>query len=96
MSWLATAGALLLGIATVPQAARLARTRQAGDFGWAFSALNFVGLALLAARSWVIEEWAFLAINALTTLFWGFVVLVKLATTLDVGRPAPPHLVQEP
>lgn len=93
MSWLATSGAVILGIATIPQAARLARSRQASDFGWDFSTLNFAGLGLLAVRSWMIEEWAFLAINALTTLFWGFVMLVKLANTLPLGEaPSPPVL----
>lgn len=78
MSWIAFAGASLLGAATLPQAVRLLRTRRAGDFGWAFTVLNFVGLALLATRSWIIEEWAFLAINVLTTTFWGLVAVVKL------------------
>lgn len=79
MSTLAALGALLLGTATLPQAVRLLRTRRADDFGWTFSTLNAAGLALLAARSWVIEEWAFLAINTVTTLFWLLVLAVKLA-----------------
>lgn len=83
MSWIAVAGASLLGAATLPQAVKLLRSRQAGDFGWAFSILNFLGLALLAARSWVIEEWAFLAINVVATLFWGLVLVVKAAATIE-------------
>lgn len=77
---LAIAGATLLGAATLPQAARLLRTREAGDFSWAFTVMNLVGLALLAARSYVIEEWAFLAINTLTTAFWGLVLAIKLTS----------------
>lgn len=80
MSGLAALGALLLGAATLPQAVRLLRTRRAHDFGWTFSMLNAAGLALLAARSWIIEAWAFLAINTLTTLFWLLVLAVKLVS----------------
>jgi uncharacterized protein with PQ loop repeat len=91
MSLVATTGACLLAAATLPQAVRLVRTREADDFSWAFGALNFAGLALLAARSFVIEEWAFVAINTITTLFWGLVLLVKLAPLLGPadasGRP---------
>lgn len=79
MSLIAITGASLLGAATLPQAIQLLRTRQAGDFGWPFTVLNVVGLALLAARSWIIEEWAFLAINLLTTSFWVLVLVIKLA-----------------
>lgn len=82
MSWIAITGASLLGAATLPQAVRLLRTREAGDFGWTFTLLNVLGLALLTTRSWIIEEWAFVAINAVTTTFWGLVAVVKL------GMPA--------
>lgn len=82
MSWIAIAGASMVGAATLPQAVKLLRTRQAGDFGWAFSVLNVLGLALLAVRSWMIEEWAFLAINAVATAFWGLVLTIKLGTHL--------------
>lgn len=87
---LAIAGATLLGAATLPQAARLLRTREAGDFSWAFTAMNFLGLAFLAARSWVIEEWAFLAINTLTTLFWGLVLVIKLLEPVESLDPSSP------
>ncbi len=88
MSLIATVGASLLGAATLPQAVQLLRTRRAGDFGWTFTALNFLGLALLATRSWIIEEWAFLAINLLTTTFWGLVLAVKIGVQAGVLRPA--------
>lgn len=90
MSWIAQVGALLLGAATLPQAVRLLRTWEAGDFGWLFSGLNFAGLALLATRSWIIEEWAFVAINTVTTLFWGFVLLVKAVPVHEDEPPAGP------
>ncbi len=86
---LAIAGATLLGAATLPQAIRLLRTRQAGDFGWAFSIMNLLGLAFLAARSYVIDEWAFLAINTLTTAFWGLVLGVKLTSPTPGASPYP-------
>lgn len=77
VSLIAATGALLLVAATLPQAVQLLRTREAGDFGWAFTTLNFLGLALLSVRSLIIEEWAFVAINTITTLFWGLVLVVK-------------------
>jgi uncharacterized protein with PQ loop repeat len=89
MSLVAATGACLLAAATLPQAVRLLRTREADDFSWAFSTLNFAGLALLAVRSFVIEEWAFLAVNTVTTLFWGLVLLVKLDTPFP-SRPEAP------
>lgn len=88
MSLTATIGAVLLAAATVPQAVRLVRTRKADDFGWTFAGLNFVGLALLTVRSFVIEEWAFVAINTITTLFWGLVLLVKAIPVARQARPA--------
>jgi hypothetical protein len=94
MSLIATVGASLLGIATIPQAVRLLRAREAGGFGWSFAGLNFAGLSLLALRSLVIEEWAFVAINTLTTLFWGLVLVVK-ATERD-GEPPATDVVYRP
>lgn len=88
MSLIATAGASLLGAATLPQTLKLLRTRRAGDFSWTFTALNFLGLALLATRSWIIEEWAFLAINLLTTTFWGLVLAVKIGVETGAIREA--------
>ncbi len=84
---LAIAGATLLGAATLPQAVQLLRTRQAGDFGWAFTGMNVLGLAFLGVRSWVIEEWAFLAINVLATVFWGLVLAIKLTGRHAAGSP---------
>jgi uncharacterized protein with PQ loop repeat len=84
VSWIATTGAAMLAAATLPQVLRLWQRRRARDLGWSFAALNFAGLALLAARSLVIEEWAFVAINAVTCTFWGGVLAVKLA---DEGAP---------
>jgi uncharacterized protein with PQ loop repeat len=86
VSWIAIAGASLLGAATLPQAVQLLQTQQARDFGWTFSILNFLGLALLATRSVVIEEWAFVAINTVTTAFWGLVIAVKVATHVREER----------
>jgi uncharacterized protein with PQ loop repeat len=85
VSWIATAGALLLGAATLPEAVRLLRRRSAADVGWLFAAMNATGLALLTARSVAIEEWAFVAVNTLTTLFWTLVLAVKVATELPAA-----------
>lgn len=82
----AYAGATLLGVATLPQAAKLLRQRRADDFGWAFTLLNVAGLAMLAMRALVIEEWAFFAINALTTAFWGLAVGVKFTSARGGAR----------
>jgi hypothetical protein len=80
-------GAVLLGIATIPQALILLRTRNVGGFGWAFSVFNFIGLGFLAARSLAIQEWAFLGINLLTTSFWGMVVGMKVIHLVErLGR----------
>ena len=75
----AYAGAALLFLATLPQAARLLRTRRADDLAWTFVVLNAVGIALLAWRSWEIGETAFLALNLSTVAFWARVAMVKLA-----------------
>lgn len=71
-------GAVLLGAATLPQFVRLLRTRSVDDLTWSFILLNFLGLSLLAARSAVIREWAFLAVNLLTATFWGSALAVKV------------------
>jgi hypothetical protein len=56
--------------ATIPQAIRLARTRDASGMTWGFVAMNAVGIALLGARSAEIGEWAFVGVNATTAAFW--------------------------
>lgn len=80
------AGALLLGAATIPQAAKLLRERRADDFHYGFILLNLVGLLLLTMRSAELAEWAFVGINLLGALFWLFVFALK---SLDL--PLPPR-----
>lgn len=72
------AGAALLFLATLPQAAKLLRTRKADDLAWSFIVLNMVGITLLGLRSLEIRETAFVLLNASTALFWGLVAAVKL------------------
>lgn len=96
---LAYAGALLLLVATLPQAVRLLRTRRADDLAWSFVLLNAAGIALLALRSQEIGETAFLALNVGTALFWLLAALVKRwpsatpagtpADAEDLARPKP-------
>lgn len=74
----AYAGAALLVAATLPQAARLLRTRRADDLAWSFIGLNFGGIAFLAIRSAELGEAAFLAVNLVTCAFWGLAAVVKL------------------
>lgn len=78
------AGALLLGAATIPQAAKLLRERRAEDFHYGFIILNLVGLILLSMRSAELREWAFLGINLLGAFFWLFVFAIK---ALDLPLP---------
>ena len=74
----AYAGAALLFLATLPQTARLLKTRRADDLAWSFILLNATGITLLALRSWEIRETAFLLLNASTALFWLLVAAIKL------------------
>lgn len=74
----AYAGGALLVLATIPQVAKLLRTRRADDLAWGFVLLNVAGIALLAARSWEIGETAFLALNVTTALFWLLVAAIKI------------------
>ena len=74
---LGSAGAVLLGAATLPQAIRLARTRSAREFHAAFAALNLAGLVLLAIRSAGLGERSFLAINLVGAAFWLAILVVK-------------------
>lgn len=76
---MAYVGGALLTAATVPQAWRLWRTRDAGAFTWGFVLLNTVGILLLAWRSWEIGERAFLVLNVTTAAFWALVAWCKLA-----------------
>ncbi|GEM_PF-2610274 len=76
-AWWAYAGAALLVAATLPQAARLVRTRRADDLTWGFVALNAGGIALLGLRSAEIGEWGFVAVNASTAAFWLLVAGIK-------------------
>lgn len=80
---------MLLTAATLPQVVKLLRTRSARDFSWAFAALNFAGISLIGARSLVIQEWAFVAVNSLTAAFWLLVFGMKAATELPLGREQP-------
>lgn len=73
----AYAGAALLAAATLPQAARLLRTRRADDLAWPFIGLNAVGIGFLALRSAELGEAAFLAVNLLTAGFWVLAAGVK-------------------
>lgn len=84
----AYAGAVLLLLAAIPQAAQILRTRRADGITWGFAALNFAGITLLGLRSAEIGELAFLVLNAATATFWAGVLLVKL---LDrrAASPAP-------
>lgn len=88
---LGLAGAVLLGTATVPQAAKLWRERRVDDFHWWFILLNFVGLLFLTMRSAELREWAFFAVNLTGACFWLFVFALK---ALDL--PPPPARAQAP
>ena len=76
------AGAALLVAATIPQALRLARTRDATGLTWGFVALNATGIALLGARSAELGEWSFVAANAATAAFWLLAAAVKTQAAL--------------
>jgi MtN3 and saliva related transmembrane protein len=78
---LAYIGGAMLTAAILPQVVKLWRTRDASSFAWGFVALNAIGIALLAWRSYEIGERAFLILNVTTALFWAFVAVVKLAST---------------
>ncbi|HVE53347.1 MAG TPA: hypothetical protein VNB23_08175 [Ramlibacter sp.] len=82
----AYAGAALLAAATLPQAARLLRTRSAADFGWSFVLLNAAGLAFLAVRSAELGEVPFLLVNALAFAFWSLAATVKALEVRKVKR----------
>lgn len=81
------AGALLLGGATIPQAAKLLRERRADDFHYGFILLNLAGLVLLTMRGAELAEWPFVGINLLGAAFWLFVFALK-ALDLPVSRRA--------
>jgi hypothetical protein len=90
-AWAYLGGALLVA-ATVPQAAHLLAKRRADDLSWPFVLLNAAGISLLAARSAVIGETAFLAVNLVTASFWGLAAAVKLSSVkrrLTASRAAP-------
>ena len=84
--WVAYAGGALLTAATVPQAWRLVRTRDASGFAWGFVAMNVAGILLLAYRSWEIGERAFLILNLTTAAFWALVAALKLPMFQGAGH----------
>ena len=84
---LSYAGAALLFLATLPQAAKLLRTRRADDLAWSFVLLNFVGITLLGLRSVEIRETAFVLLNASTALFWLLAAAVKLGQVRPAAAP---------
>lgn len=86
--WWAYIGGATLALATLPQAWRLLRTRDVASFGWTFSWMNLVGIGLLAARSWEIQEMGFFICNVITCAFWGLVLALKGAGARSAWRNA--------
>lgn len=76
----------MLTAATIPQAWRLLRTRDASAFAWGFVLLNTIGIVLLAWRSWEIAETGFLALNVATAAFWALVASLKCRATFKRAR----------
>ena len=75
----------MLFLATLPQAARLLKTRRADDLAWSFILLNAAGISLLLLRSLEIGENAFVLLNASTVVFWLLVAVVKVTQRATPG-----------
>lgn len=72
--------------ATVPQAVKLFRTRDASSFSFPFVALNAAGIGLLLVRSIELRDPGFMVVNSVTFSFWLALAGFKLRDRARLAR----------
>lgn len=81
-------GAILLTGATLPQAARLVRSRSARDFSWGFIMLSLTGCLLLCWHAIRLDDTAFALVNGSGVAFWCLVAAMRWAGRSPQDRTA--------